>query len=181
MNNSQKIERLNDFKYIQDPLEKLIKIDFSLKEMVDLLKDSINKNDWLKVAKCITWIQQNPNIAYIDSLCSLLVNHFHEFHPEEVIDTLDEILEISQSNDKLGKISEALSRICCLIHEDDPNFNINIKCILLLSSIASLGHDFSQIAINGLIKASKCDNPQISDEADECLNELNTEDRNNWL
>ncbi len=174
MNLYQKIENLNAFKYIKHPLEKLLKINFSCEEMVDLLKNSINKKDWLKVAKCITWIQRYPDMAYVDSLCLLLKEHYYDFHPEEVIDALDEIVELPQVNDNLIKIAEALTEVCCLSHDDDPNYNINKKCILILFFMASLNHNISQNAIDGLIKASNSDIPKVSDEAKTCLNDLDS-------
>ncbi len=65
MNTSRKINKLNAYKYIQHPFEKLLEINFTWEEMVDLLKDSTAKRIGSKSPNAFPGYNEIPIRRYI--------------------------------------------------------------------------------------------------------------------
>lgn len=167
------MHNIDEFVFLDSDINVLKSMDFTPKEMLKLLEESIKSFDWLKVAKCITWIQSHPNSIYIEPLCLILTKFIKQFHPEEVIDALSEILEDTKSDKQMILVSKTLEQIACSAYKGDPSYHINLKCLDILHWLVGLNRPVSKVSLDGLIKVSKCNLYKIAKEANECLEDLN--------
>jgi len=172
MNNESKILKLDNFKYFKDPINELLYINFTPEEIVDLIETSIDNEDWLRIAKCITWIQNNPSSLYYDPLCFILEHHLNDFHPEEVIDAISEVVEVMEPDDKLIYVTKTIGKVAIIDYDGDPSYHINIKCLHILHWLAGFDGDVGLVAKKELINASNSSILDVSKEAHECLEDF---------
>lgn len=144
-------------------------------ELNNLLSTSILNKEWIDVAKIVSIIQFKPNTIFISNLCDLLNFHINEFHPEEVVDAVSEILELTITEDNCIQIIECLRKLLFRRTKGDPSLNTNIKILENLEWIVRLNMDSSKDALKLIEEASNYNNDIISDEAKECIDSLKSD------
>lgn len=137
-----------------------------------ILSTAIERKEWLTTAKIINIIQLNPKIIYLSNLCDLIIFHSDEFHPEEAIDAISDILDLEISEEDCEKIIKSFEQLLFGSRKDDPAFNINIKCLANLEWIVRLKMDSSKTALNLIKKAANYNNAIVANEARECIDLL---------
>lgn len=147
-------------------------------DLNEMLLTSIERKEWLTVAKIVTIIQLNPNPIYISNLCHLINYHSDEFHPEEVVDAISDILDLEISEDDCYNILISFEKLLFESREDDPAFNINKKCLENLEWIVRLKMNVSKIALDLIEKATNHHNDVISNEAKQCIDSLQSDNIN---
>ena len=172
MSKDENINKLREFSFIDSSIVSLKKIHFKPQDMVDLIDISIEKSEWLTVAKCVAWIQMNPSKEYVNVLCRLLSQFYTSLNPEEVVDALGDVLEFCTEDNVLIYAVFALAKAAEVDYEADDSFHINTKCLDILHWVAGSTSCAGSTAMLSLEKLSKIGIQEVADEARECLQDL---------
>jgi hypothetical protein len=161
--------RFEDISYVVSTTE------FSPTELNQVLEYAIDARDWPMVGRCVSAIQSVPSTTYNSALCRLLREHRMDFHPEEVVDAIGEIIELEESAGSYLVLIDCLAPLVLEVRNGDPAQHINRKCIDNIDFIARQRGEASRKAIELLKKAAVGNAEFAAEVAQESLDLLRRE------